>query len=75
MNSTKRQMIVIRHMPLSWHTCFSSVGFRGSLGMESCMGKYSICGYIKSLTQDGLSNMEKKLSEFKRLLMRPWKYF
>lgn len=60
---------------LSWHTHFSSVGFRGSLGMESYMGKYSICWYIKSLIQDGLSTMEKNLTEFKRPLMRPWKCF
>lgn len=45
---------------LSWHQHFSSVGFRGSLGMKGYIGKYCICWYIKSLIRDGLSNMEKK---------------
>jgi len=48
MNSTKRQMIVIilgnkSCISLSWHTHFSSIGFRESLGMESYIGEYSIC--------------------------------
>lgn len=75
MNSTEKQMIMIRHMPQSWHTCVCSLGVRRSLGMETYMGKYSTCGYIKILAKDGLSSREKKATEFKRLLMRPWKYF
>lgn len=39
-----------------------SVGFRGSLGMEGYMGKYSRCGYIQILTKDGLSSMGEKKS-------------
>lgn len=43
-----RQLIVIilgneNNLCLSRYTLFSSFGFKGSLGMESYMGKYCIC--------------------------------